>query len=90
QAKTTEQIQKVNLTIKKAETDLAKQLDEINKKKFESSKKWIDERKYYNELSLEQELAAWQRVAARYQQGTQERIEAERETYRVKQELNRA
>lgn len=90
QAKTTDQVQKVTLAIKKAEADLAKQLDEINKKKFESSKKWIDERKYYNELTLEQELAAWERVAARYKKGTDERIEAEREIYRVKQEINRA
>ncbi|CEH28862.1 Uncharacterized protein BN1090_A2_01286 [Aneurinibacillus migulanus] len=90
QAKTTEQVQKVNLAIKKAETDLAKQLDEINKKKFEASKKWIDERKYYNELSLEQELASWERVAARYKKGTDERIEAEREIYRVKKEISQA
>ncbi|ERI10888.1 phage tail tape measure protein [Aneurinibacillus aneurinilyticus] len=90
QAKTTEQVQKVNLAIKKAEADLAKQLDEINKKKFESSKKWIDERKYYNELTLEQELAAWKRVADRYKPGTEQRIEADREIYRVKKEMERA
>lgn len=89
-AKTTEQVQKVNLAIKKAETDLAKKIDEINKQKFEASKKWIDDRRQYNELSLEQELAAWKRVASQYKKGTEQYAEAQREIYRVTKEMQQA
>ncbi|MED0676992.1 phage tail tape measure protein [Aneurinibacillus thermoaerophilus] len=89
-AKTAEQVRKVNLEIKKMEEKHAKELEEIEKKKFESSKKWIDDRKYYNQLSLEQELAAWMRVAAQYKKGSEQRAEAEREIYRVRNEIERA
>ena len=65
----------------------AEKASEAAKKAFQASLDWIEERKYYNELSLEQELAAWQRVQARYLAGTEERKKADREVYRVKQEL---
>ena len=61
---------------------------ELEKKGFEHSKDWIDERKYYNELSLEEELKAWMRVQSRYNEGSEERKEIDREVYRVQKELN--
>jgi hypothetical protein len=67
--------------------DAVKKANEAAKKAFEASVDWIDERKYYNQLSLEQELAAWERVQARYKAGSEERKKADREVYRVKQEL---
>ena len=60
---------------------------EIEKEEYNTSLSWIDERKYYNELSLTEELAAWQRVQKRYLKGTDERKRADREVYRVKKEL---
>ena len=60
------------------------------KEAFDKSVAWIDDRKYYNQLSLEQELAAWERLQKRYIQGTEERKKADREVYRVQKELNRA
>ena len=51
---------------------------------------WIDERKYYNELSLYEELDAWERVQSRYLEGTEERKKADREVYRVKKEIAQA
>lgn len=51
---------------------------------------WIDERKYYNELSLYEELDAWERVQSRYLKGTEERKKADREVYRVKKEIAQA
>ncbi|MED0739025.1 hypothetical protein [Aneurinibacillus thermoaerophilus] len=89
-AKLPEHHRQVSEKISKTQENLTKIVSEQAKKQFESSKKWIDEKKYYNQLSLEQELAAWERVAARLQEGTEERIEAEREIYRVKQEMERA
>ncbi|WP_139185023.1 hypothetical protein [Aneurinibacillus thermoaerophilus] len=89
-AKLPEHHRQVSEKISKTQENLTKIVSEQAKKQFESSKKWIDEKKYYNQLSLEQELAAWERVAARLQKGTEERIEAEREIYRVKQEMERA
>lgn len=53
------------------------------------SKDWISERKHYNELSLYEELKAWERVMDRYEKGTEERKEAEKEVYRLKNDINK-
>lgn len=76
--------------VKKVNEKLAKDIADIEKKNFNNSKSWIDERKYYNELSLDAELIAWKRVQKRYKKGTEERKEADRQVYRVKQEIIRA
>lgn len=65
----------------------AKTKEEIRREEFEKSKAWIDEQKYYNKLSLEDELAAWNRVRDRYEYGTEEYKEAAREIYRVQNEI---
>lgn len=57
------------------------------KEAFDKSVKWIEDRKYYNQLSLQEELAAWERLQQRYTEGSEERIKADKEVYRVKQEL---
>ena len=66
----------------------AKSLADQIKTTFDASVRWIDDRKYYNELSLSEELAAWQRVQQRYTEGTEERRKADREVYRVKKQIN--
>lgn len=71
------------------ETTILRKKQELEHSNFQFSIDWIEERKYYNELSLEEELAAWQRVHDRYMEGTEERKRAAREVYRVQQELNR-
>jgi len=63
---------------------------EIGRLKYENSKRWIDEEKYYKRLSLQDELAAWERVQARYKEGHEYRMQAEREIFRLKQELQNA
>ena len=73
----------VESTQKKITESIAK----YNKEQFDISKNWIDQEKYYKRLSLEDELAAWERVQARYEQGTEERLNADKEVYRVRQEL---
>lgn len=71
-----------------AEKNAADARKKIEKDSFEFSKNWIAERKQYDQLSLAEELAAWERVQARYAEGTEERKEAEKEIYRIKQEIN--
>ncbi|MFE4571288.1 phage tail tape measure protein [Paenibacillus chitinolyticus] len=73
----------VEATQKKITESIAK----YNKEQFDISKNWIDQEKYYKRLSLDDELAAWQRVQARYEQGSEERLNADKEVYRVRQEL---
>jgi phage-related protein len=71
-----------------AEKEFFRVKDEITKRNFENEKKWFEERKYYGQLSLTQELESLNTVAKRYKKGTEERIYWEREIYRVKKEIN--
>jgi TP901 family phage tail tape measure protein len=87
-AKTADQVRKVNLEIRKIEQQHAKELEELAKQRFENDKKWFEEKKYYNQLSLADELKALEKVAQKYKQGTEERIYWEREIYRVKKEIS--
>ena len=54
---------------------------------YQASMDWMEEEKYYNRLSLEEELAAYERVQARYLEGSEERKKADREVYRLRNEL---
>ncbi len=54
---------------------------------YQASMDWIEREKYYNRLSLKQELEAYGRVQKRYLQGSEERIKADREVYRLRNEL---
>ena len=98
-AKTPEQIRKINLEIKKIEENSVKELEKLRKeaakreaeerkKSLEASKIWIEERKKTNELSLIEELAAWERVQARFEEGTKERIEADKQVLASKKAIN--
>lgn len=88
-------VREVNLKIKKAEEDALKDKEEVEKakleavrKRFEAEKNLISDRKYYNNISLLQELVSWQTIMNKYKKGTEERKEAEREVYRLKNEIN--
>ena len=60
---------------------------EVARLRWEYSKTWIDKEKYYKRLSLEDELKAWENVQARYAKGTEYRLQAEREIFRLKEEI---
>ena len=60
------------------------------KEMFKDSMDWIEERKYYNQLSLAEELAAYERMLKRYAEGTEEHKKLDREVYRVKNEMTKA
>ena len=63
---------------------------QLRDESYQHSMDWIEKEKYFNRLSLEEELAAYERVQARYKQGTDEWLKMEKEKYRVKQELEDA
>lgn len=76
-----ELVRKTNLEIKKVEDDAAKE-------KIQKLKNDIETKKYYNKLSLADELKAWTKIMNMYKKGSQERKDAEKEVYRVKNEIN--
>lgn len=79
-----EERKKIDREIFRVKDDMTSSEIEVERKAYEHSKNWISDRKYYNELSLEQELAAWERVHARYSELSDEGKETAKEMYRVK------
>jgi TP901 family phage tail tape measure protein len=75
------------LAASESQKKITESVQKESKAQFDASKKWIEDQKALNKLSLDEELAAWERVQARYLQGTDERIEADKEVARVQEEL---
>jgi len=69
---------------------LANEIIENSKKDIEEFQSWIEDKKYYNEISLKEELDAWTLVQQRYKEGTEERKKADKEVYRLQKELVKA
>lgn len=57
------------------------------KSEFDSFKSWLNDKKYFNELSLADELYAWETAQKRYKNYADQRKEADKEIYRIKQEM---
>lgn len=74
----------------KADKEFHRTWWEMYRAEYDASVKWISDRKYYNELGLTAELAAWTRVQKRYLEGTKERSAADKEVYRLQQEIGTA
>lgn len=85
--KGTEQRKQADREVYRLKKELVENEKRLLKEAFDKSKTYIDDRKYYNEMSLKSELEAWQRVQARYKKGTDERKEADKEVYRLKKEM---
>jgi flagellar hook-basal body complex protein FliE len=85
--KGSEERKKIDREIYRVKKEIINSEDELNRKSYKHSKDWISDRKYYNELTLEEELAAWVRVNGRYQSHTEEYKETAKEIYRVKKAL---
>lgn len=71
----------------KAEKNAYSVYKELQQENYENSKNWIDQEKEYNRLSKDEELSAWERIQARYIEGTDERKEADKQVYKLKHEL---
>jgi hypothetical protein len=59
----------------------------MTKADYDSSMAWIEEKKFYNLLSLREELVAYERVQARYEEGSEERKKTEREIFALKKSI---
>lgn len=66
--------------------NISKLKEEIAKAEFDSSKKWIEKGTFFNILSTEEQISAWERVQVRYQEGSQEREEIDRTIYTLKKQ----
>ncbi|ASA22079.1 phage tail tape measure protein [Paenibacillus donghaensis] len=86
-ARTGEQVQKINLAIKKANDQVAKDAAAAAKKQFEDSKTFIEARKQANEISQQQELGAWEKLQTKYKVGTTERIAIDKQVNKIRAEL---
>jgi len=70
--------------IKDSTPEVVSAADKMAQGVVSAAKKWIDDRKYYNNLSLEEELYVWETIQAKYDTGNAARIESDREVYRIK------
>ena len=80
----------INNAIVPVTSAAAKMSDEtikVAKKGLDAFKDWAEERKYYGELSLKEELAGWETLQKKYREGSEERKKIDREVYRVQNEL---
>lgn len=89
-AVTAEQHRKVTEEISKMHKTAAADQIKAAKEAFEASKTYIESRASTNQLTLNQELELWQQVQAKYKAGSTQRIAADKEVYRVKQEMAKA
>ena len=60
------------------------------KKGIDAFEDWLDERKYYSEIALKEELAGWEQLQKQYKVGSEERKKIDREVYRVQNEIVKA
>jgi hypothetical protein len=80
----------INNAIVPVSSAAAKMSDEaikVAQKGLDAFKDWAEERKYYSELSLKEELAGWEALQKKYREGSEERKQIDREVYRVQNEL---
>jgi len=59
----------------------------VSKKGIDAFEEWAEERKYYGDLSLKDELAGWENLQKKYKAGSEERKKIDREVYRLQNEL---
>lgn len=55
----------------------------VSEKGVDAFEDWINEKQYYGELSLMDELAGWENLQKKYRAGSEERMKIDREVYRV-------
>ena len=70
-----------------ATSDMIGEVIDVSNKGIDAWKDWVDEKTYYDELSLKDELAGWENLQKKYVAGSEERKEIDREVYRLQNEL---
>ena len=71
----------------KAEKKAYSVYKELNKKKYDDFKEWLDDEIYYNRLTVNDQLWLWKQRQAEYIEGTDERKEADKKVYKLHLEL---
>lgn len=71
-----------------AQINYNKAMAELTKEKFDKEKDYIDRKKKYNQMSLTQELAAYQKYLQQYKVGSEERIYYEDKIAETKQAIH--
>ncbi|MGE7020411.1 phage tail tape measure protein [Solibacillus cecembensis] len=72
-----------------AQKNYKKSIDAINKEDLESIKQYITDKKSLEELSLTEEAAIWERTSTLFEEGTKERIEAQKSYQTAVQAINK-
>lgn len=65
----------------------AKEIEEINKNNYNMDKEMIEAKKRNNEIGLAEEFKLWSSVQEKYLEGTEQRLNAEKEVYAVKEKI---
>jgi len=73
----------------KVEENIARLQDQLRQEAFENSRKWIEEQLALNIMSAQEEIEAWQRVVEKHEEGSAQRIAAEENLARVREQVNR-
>ena len=73
----------------KADREVYRLSKELHSAEYSSYIKNIEDRKYYNKMSLQEELDAWKEIQSKYREGTEERIKADKEVYRLEKDLRK-
>ncbi len=70
-----------------ATSEMIDEVLKVSSKGIEAFQEWAEEKKYYGELSLKDELAGYENLQQKYKVGSEERIKIDREVYRIQNEL---
>nr|DAG36229.1 MAG TPA: tail tape measure [Caudoviricetes sp.] len=70
-----------------ATSNMIGEVIDVSNKGIDAWKDWVDEKTYYDELSLKDQLAGWENLQKQYKAGSEERKEIDREVYRLQNEL---
>lgn len=73
--------------VTKATKSMSEKAIEAAKKQFDGFKEWLSDKKYFNELTTEDELYAWEQAQKKYSKYADLRKECDKEIYRLKNEL---
>jgi hypothetical protein len=71
----------------KKATDETKEAEEAIKKSFAFSKTWIEQQVLNGDLTREQQVEAWKRVAERYDEYTDQHMDAQKEIQKLEKEI---
>ncbi|SCX51969.1 hypothetical protein [Lysinibacillus fusiformis] len=72
----------------KAQNNYNKAMAELAKEQFEKEKNYIERKKNFNQLSLTQELVAYEKYMKQYKAGSEERIYYEEKVAQTKKEIH--